>query len=90
MSRIDSFVNISPSYTCIQESFCICNFSRESNFLVRGLLFDRSINLFISSLIMLHGEKMSSIYLLQVSGDENVGKKNNKKTAFFSIAAFCV
>jgi len=39
---------------------------------------------------MLHGEKMSSIYLLQVSGDENVGKKNNKKTAFFSIAAFCV
>ena len=49
VSRIDSFLNLSSSYTCIQERFCICTFSRESNFLMGGLLFDSSINLFISS-----------------------------------------
>jgi len=36
---------------------------------------------------MFHREKISSIYLLQVSGDENVGKKN---CLFFHCGIMCL
>ena len=38
------------------------------NFIVGWKLFASSVKLFIASLFVLHGEKMSSMYLFQMSG----------------------
>ena len=80
-------VNISPSYTCVQESFCICNFSRKSNFLVGGLLFASSINLFICSLIMFHREKTSSIFLSEWAAMKTFVKET---ALFFHCGILCL
>ena len=67
-SRIECFLNRSPLYTHVSKNVISVSEISAVNFIAGWKLFASSVKLFVASLFVLHREKMSSMYLLQMSG----------------------
>ena len=66
-SRKGCFLNRSPLYTHVSKNVISVSEISAVNFIVGWKLFASSVKLFIASLFMFHREKISSMYLFQMS-----------------------
>ena len=67
-SRIECFLNPSALYAHVSKNVFSVSEISAVNFIAGWKLFASSVKLFIASLFVFHREKMSSMYLFQMSG----------------------